>query len=84
MLQKIRHQLKHAHQLAAHVDKNSGNKVLLLPGRWTQKRGPNPLLKMVMLNVVVDMVSTDSEGEIIYDNFSNFDYDSSKVGIDNI
>ena len=39
---------------------------------------------MLMENEVVAMVSTNSEGEIIRENVSNFDSDSEKEGIDNI
>ena len=39
---------------------------------------------MVTENEVVAMVSMNSEGERIHDNVAKFDYDSAKVGIDNI
>ena len=65
------------------MKKNEGNEVLLLPGRWTWKRSPNLLLNMLMENEVVAMLSTNSEGERIHDNFAKFDSNSAKVGIDN-
>ena len=61
------------------MDNHTCNEVPLLPGRWI----PNPLLKMVMENEVVAMLSTNSEGEIIHDNVEKIDSDSSNVGIDN-
>ena len=83
LCQKTRYKLRHAHKLAAHMDKSSGSEVSLLPGRWTWKLIPDPLLKMVMANEVVAMVYTSSAGEIIHENVAKFDSDPSKVGIDN-
>ena len=48
--QKTSRQLRHAQQLAAHMDKNECNEVTLITGRWTLKRIPNPLLNMLMVD----------------------------------
>ena len=59
MHQKTRNQIRHAHKFAAHMDKNAGNQVPLLPGCWIRKQSPNPLLKILMANEVVAMVSNN-------------------------
>ena len=56
------------------MDKNAGNEVPLLPGRWTQKQSPNPLLNIVMENDVVAVKSTNLDRERIDDNIKFFDF----------